>query len=109
MRPLSVLRPALILQNADVIQSVLLTSSAQALDVPAGAGFVEFRATANIAVNYGNATATWPAATSTGSSNSEINPPLRSIGSTADCTGVSVISSSAGGVCSVAWYGRGGG
>ena len=109
MRPLSVLRPALILQNADVIQSVLLTSSAQALDVPAGAGFVEFRATANIAVNYGNATATWPAATSTGSSNSEINPPLRSIGSTVDCTGVSVISSSAGGVCSVAWYGRGGG
>ena len=109
MRPLSVLRPANILQFSDFVETVVLTTSGQAFDVPAGAGFIAFGNTANFGCLFGSTGVVWPAATSTNSSGCEINPTVRALPSTVDCTGFSVIAPAAGGILSMAFYGRGGG
>lgn len=109
MRPLSVLRPANIIQFADFVETCLLTTSQQAFDIPTGAGFVSFGCNGNYAVLFGSTAVVWPAATSTNSSGAEINPTMRALASTLDCTGFSVISSSAGPVLSISFYGKGGG
>lgn len=108
MRPLSVLRPANIIQFSDFVESCLLTTSQQAFDIPAGAGFVAFGNTANFACLFGSTAVVWPAATSTNSSGAEINPTVRALASTQSCTGFSVIAPVAGGLLSMSFYGKGG-
>ena len=81
MRPLSVFRPANIVQYADTVETCLLTTSGQAFDIPAGAGFVAFGNTANFACLFGSTGVVWPAATSNNSRGAETNPTMRSFGS----------------------------
>lgn len=86
-----------IIQRPDFVQAVVLASSVgQAFDVPAGAGFVAFSFSDNFWVLYGSTAAGLPSSSSTGgSTNSELNPTVRNIGSTASCTGISISSPNA--------------
>jgi len=106
-------RPSLAMQQADTIETCLLTTTAQAFDIPVGASFVQFSSTASFAARFGDAGVVWPTATSTGSSNGEMfqpNAPMppRAIGSTKATTGFSLIAGAAGGIVSMSFYGPGG-
>lgn len=96
-----------ILNSPSFVQAVVLASSvAQAFDVPAGMGYVNFAFNADVWAKYGSTQATIPATTSTaGTTNSELNPTARNIGSTVACTGISIISASA---CagSLSWFSK---
>ncbi len=107
MRPLSVLRPANIIQNSDYVNTVALTTSPQAFDIPSGAAFIAFAATVNFAAKFGSTGVTWPTTNVIDGTASEINPTVRSINSTATTTGYSVVAAGAG-LMSVSFYGPGG-
>lgn len=93
-----------IMQRPDFVQAVVLASSVgQSFTPPAGAGFVAFSFPDNFWVNYGNTSAGLPAATSTGSSNSELNPTVRNIGSTLSTSVISVSSPNAQ-AGSISWW-----
>jgi hypothetical protein len=104
MKTLGTRNPTEILSCPNFVQSFVLSSGvAQAFDTPTGAGYVAFSMNSDVWVSYGSTSATVPAASSTGSSGSELNPTVRNIGSTASCTGISIYSDSA---CkgSLAWF-----
>jgi hypothetical protein len=113
VRPLQLNRPANVLTPSDTVTSVLLTTSAQAFDVPAGAQYVGFGLSSGIAyVAYGSTGAASITASSTAATGSEVigvpNGPLpviRDLHSTAKTTGISVLAPVAGGLLSLSWYG----
>jgi hypothetical protein len=116
MRPLQLVRPANVLTPSDTITTVLLTTTAQALDVPAGAQFVGFSLSSGLAaVAYGSTAAAWPTATSTVPSSSElIGTPsslqgitLRDLHSTAKTSGISLLAPVAGALMTLSWFGPG--
>lgn len=86
-----------ILQFPDFTQSVVLSSGVgQAFDVPAGMGYVGFSMNADFWVKYGSTAAAVPSTSSTsGTTNSELNPTYRNIGSTAATTGISIAADAA--------------
>jgi len=108
LQPLSLLRPANILSRPDYVDHCLLTTSAQAFDVPSGAGFVLFASNADFACKYGSTGATWPSSNVVDGSGNEINPTARCIGSTKATTGLSLIAPTAGGIVTLAWFKPGG-
>lgn len=112
MRPLSLYRPGNIKQWSDYVSSVALTTSAQAFDTPAGAGFIQFSSTTPFTVKFGSTAAAIATTSSTGGADSELIYPgqdaIRALGSTTSCTGFSILASTAGGMVSVAYYGKGG-
>lgn len=101
----SAVRTDSILGAPDYTQSVVLSSGvAQALDTPAGSGYVNFSFNADVWVKYGSTGALVATTTTTlGSSSSELNPTMRNISSTLSCTGISLVSDFA---CkgSISWY-----
>lgn len=86
-----------ILQFPDFIQAVVLSSGVgQAFDVPTGMGYVGFSMNADFWVRYGSTAASVPSTSSTsGSTNSELNPTYRNVGSTAATTGISLVADTA--------------
>lgn len=95
-----------ILASPDYTQAVILSSGVgQAFDVPTGMGIVGFSMSADFWVKYGSTAAAVPSTSSTaGSSTPELNPTYRNIGSTLNCTGISIISESTGCKGSINWY-----
>ena len=103
MKAIGILHPSEILPAPDFVQPVLLVaSSGQAFDTPAGASYVIFSFNADFYVGYGSTAAVSPAASSTGSSGFEQNPTARRL-TTANCTGISLYSDSAA-KGSLAWF-----
>jgi hypothetical protein len=105
MRGTGLLHNTDIIGVSDTVTTVALTSgTGQAFDTPTGARYGMFTFNVDIWVAYGSTGATSPAASSTvGSTKLELNPTIRNIGSTLDCTGVSVYSDLTGkGV--IVWY-----
>ena len=94
-----------ILSSPDFVQSVALSSGVgQAFDTPAGMSYVLFSMDTNFWVRYGSTAASVPTTSSTaGTTNAELNPTARNIGSTQACTGISIVSSAAC-VGSLSWY-----
>lgn len=96
----------IILYPDTVQQAVLVANTAQAFDVPTGASYVSFGANTDFFVKFGSTGASVPTTSSTGSStNAELNPTSRNIGSTADTTGYSLIAAAAG-IVTASWYTR---
>lgn len=94
-----------ILQAPDFVQGVVLAAgTAQAFDTPTGMGYALFSFDQDFWVKYGSTAATVPSSSTTsGTTNSELNPTIRNIASTASCTGISLISNfTANG--SISWY-----
>lgn len=90
------LNPFNVLNAPDFVQPVALSSGVgQAFDTPAGAKYVAFGMNGDFWVKWGSTAAVAPSTSSTGSSGSEINPTLRSIGSSAGTTGFSLYSETA--------------
>ncbi len=92
-----------------ITQTVFATTAPQAFDIPSGANYVGFSFNGDISVQYGSTKANWPAtassAANTGTSNGEINPSIRNIGST---LGTTVISIAPAGACqgSLSWWSK---
>lgn len=112
MLPFAPYRPSLAMQQSDTIETCLLTTTAQAFDMPVGAAFVQFSSTASFAARFGTAAVAWPTASSTAATNAEIFQPnavmpARAFGSTKATTGLSLIAGAAGGIVSMAFYGPG--
>lgn len=107
MKNIGILHPTEILPSPDYVQQcVFVAGTGQAFDVPTGAGYVTFSASVDFWVRYGSTAASIPTTSSTGSStNAELNPTARNVGSTLSCTGVSVISASTG-YLTMNWFGR---
>ncbi len=107
MKPIGTLHPTEILTFPDNVQQcVFVANTGQAFDVPTGTNFVNFSSNVDFFVRYGSTAASIPTTSSTGSStNAELNPTVRNIGSTLSCTGVSVVSAFAG-ILTMGWYGR---
>jgi hypothetical protein len=109
MKTLGMLHPTDVLNYSDAIGTVVcVAGTAQAFDTPAGAGFVSFSPTGGIDfyVAFGSTGATVPTTSSiagTTANRSVANPTVRNIGSTLSCTGISVVSGSAG-VVTVEWF-----
>ena len=92
------------LSAPDVVQPIVLAANTgQAFDVPAGHSFVLFSLNADFYARYGSTSAQVPTTTSTGSTGSELNPTARNIGSTASCTGISIIAPAAASG-SLSWF-----
>lgn len=112
MKPLQLSRPAMIMTPSDTIQSVALTTSAQALDVPTGGTIASFASDSNFYASFGSTGAAVPTTTttapSTGNSCSELNPTIRDLHSTAKTTGLSIIAPAAGGILTISWFSPGG-
>ena len=85
-----------VLNFPDFTQAVVLSSGVgAAFDTPTGMGFVAFAMNQDFWVTYGSTAAAVPSTSSTsGSTNSELNPTMRRIGSTASTTGISLVSDS---------------
>lgn len=106
MKPLAATKMQSMPAMPDTITTILLTTSAQAFDTPAGAKSVVFGCSGNFVAALGSTGAAWPAASSTdASTQGEVNPGARFIGSTTDCTGFSILGSSAGLVATASWFG----
>lgn len=105
MKTLGIPHPTEVVVSSDTIQQcVFAAGTAQAFDVPPGAGYVGFSSNVDFWVRYGSTTVSIPTTSSTGSStNAELNPIARNLGSTLSCTGYSVISASTG-YLTMAWY-----
>jgi hypothetical protein len=112
MLPFAPYRPSLAMQQSDTIETCLLTTTAQAFDIPAGAAFVQFSSTASFGCRFGTAAVAWPTTSSTAATGAEIFQPNimppRAIGSTKATTGFSLIAGAAGGFVSMSFYGPGG-
>ena len=109
MRPLQLNRNGGIMTPSDTIQSVALTTAAQALDLPTGAQFGNFSANADFYLKSGSTGAAVPTTTSTAPSTSdsvsELNPTIRDFHSTQKTSGISVIAPVAGGMLTIGWFG----
>lgn len=114
MRPLQLGRPGNILTPSDTIQTAVLTTVAQAFDVPTGAQYAGLSLSSGVAyVAYGSTAAAVPTTSSTGSGGSEVipsaqapyGPVMRDLHSTAKTTGISLLAPVAGAVMSISWYG----
>lgn len=107
MKTSGLLHPTEIIVSPDYVQqAVLVANTGQAFDVPTGAHYCSFAASQSVDfwVRYGSTAASIPTTSSTGSStNAELNPTARNIGSTAATTGLSVIAGSAG-YLTISWY-----
>lgn len=105
MKTLGVMHPTDVPVNSDSVQqAVLVANTGQAFDVPTGGRYVVFGGNVDFLVRWGSTTASVPTTSSTGSStNSEMNPLSRNIGSTASCTGYSIVSSVAG-IVTASWF-----
>lgn len=82
-------------------QAVLVANTGQAFDMPNAAGQINFTGTVGVDlwVRFGSTAAAIPTTTTTGGSttnNTVLNPGLRNISSTMNCTGYSVISATTG-------------
>ena len=113
MLPFAPYRPSLAMQQSDTIETCLLTTTAQAFDIPAGAAFVQFSSTASFAARFGTAAVAFPTTSSTAATGAEIfqpnlTMPPRAFGSTKATTGFSIIAGVAGGFVSMSFYGPGG-
>lgn len=102
--------PGVILADPDCVTLVALgtgSSNAQAFDVPAGKNIANFSFNGDVWVSYGTTAAAIPSTSSTANttSNAELNPTIRNIGSTVVCTGVSLASEVAA-KGSIAWYSK---
>lgn len=86
---------------------VAAAGTAQAFDTPSGAGFVSFASNGiDFYVAFGSTNAAVPTTSSTPgtTANRSIpNPDVRNIGSTASCTGISIVSPSTG-VIVMEWF-----
>jgi hypothetical protein len=107
MKSPGIQHPSDILASPDTVQqAVFVAGTGQAFDVPAGGHYVVFSGSVDFWVRYGSTAASIPTTSSTGSStNAELNPSSRNIGSTLSCTGLSVVSASTG-YLTMAWYGN---
>jgi hypothetical protein len=84
-----------------IADAVLVANTAQAFDIPPGAGIVSFGANVDFYVLYGSTGVSVPTTSSTASStNGELNPTARSISGT---TGLSLVSPS-GGVVTMSFF-----
>lgn len=89
-----------------VQQAVLVANTGQAFDVPTGANYVVFGANTDFFARYGSTAASVPTTSSTGSStNAEMNPTARNVGSTLTTTGLSLVAASAG-IVTMSWFFR---
>lgn len=89
-----------------VQQAVLVANTGQAFDVPTGGSYVVFGSNADFMVRWGSTAASIPTTSSTGSStNAEMNPTARNVGSTASTTGFSIIAATVG-IVTMSWYTR---
>lgn len=87
---------------------IAAAGTAQAFDTPSGAGFVSISQSGGIDVYvaYGSTNAAVPTTSSTPgttANRSILNPDVRNIGSTAACTGISIVSPSTG-VIQMEWF-----
>jgi hypothetical protein len=89
---------------------VAVAGTGQAFDVPAGAPLCW--SSRGSGIDYlgalrldGNASIPTTSSTPGSSTNAELNPSSRNIGSTLSCTGLSVVSASTG-YLTMAWYGN---
>lgn len=107
MKNSGLLHPTEIIAVSDTVQqAVLVGGTGQAFDVPSGARYCSFAPSLALDfwVRYGSTAASIPTTSSTGSStNSELNPTTRNIGSTAMTTGISLVAASAGYV-TISWW-----
>ena len=92
-------------------QAVLVAGTAQAFDTPNAGGQVNITAAAgmDVYVRFGSTAAVVPTTSTTGGSttnNNVLNPGLRNISSTANCTVISLVSTTAG-VVTIEWWSRG--
>lgn len=108
-KPVSLLRPAMVITPPDNVATVALSTTPVAIDVPAAVQMVNFGATGNFAVAYGTTVCVFPAASTTVGSTAgcEINPSARALGSTAVTTGITVVGTSAGGFLTASFYSKG--
>jgi len=94
-----------ILTRPDFTQAVVLAAgTGQAFDVPTGMAFVAFSMDTDFWVRYGSTAAAVPSSSTTsGTTNAELNPTTRFVGSTATTSGISIVSAYA---CngSMSWY-----
>lgn len=97
--------PLDIISSPDYVQQAVLASSiGAAFDTPTGAGFVVFGSNGDFMARYGSTAASIPTTNSTGSStNAEMNPTARNVGSTLSCTGISLIAASAC-IVTLSWF-----
>jgi len=107
MKTSGLLHPTEIVASPDYVQQAVFAAAVgQAFDVPAGAHYCSFSPSFGIDfwVRYGSTAASIPTTSSTGSStNAELNPSARNVGSTAATTGISIISATTG-YCTISWW-----
>ncbi len=105
MKALGITNSDEIPQPSNYVQGVVFAAgTGQAFDVPAGAGYVAFSFPSDFWVKFGSTGVVIPTSSTTaGSTSPELNPTARNIGSSAGCTGISLISATtqAG---SISWY-----
>lgn len=100
--------PGVIITESDCVTHVALSSGAgQAFDVPAGKAIANFSFNGDFWAAYGSTSASVPSTSSTANTtaNSELNPTIRNLVSTASCTGISLVSEVAA-KGSISWYSR---
>lgn len=110
MKTLGIMHPTDIptFGSTDAIGTMVsVANTAQAFDTPAGAGYVSFSSNSiDFFVAFGSTNAAVPTTSSTPgtTTNRSIpNPDVRNIGSTASCTGISIVSASVG-VITMEWF-----
>lgn len=99
------IRTEAVLGKPDFTQGVVLAAATpQAIDTPAGMGFANFSFNTDIWVNYGSTVVNIPTSTTTaGTTTGEFNPTMRNITSTAQTTGISLVSATTGSG-SISWF-----
>lgn len=111
MNPLGTMHPTDVISRAstDSISNIVFAANvAQAIDVPTGAGYVNFSANVDFWVAFCSTTVFIPTSSTTAGSSSNtsiINPTARNFHSTQSCTGISVISASSG-YLALEWFTR---
>ena len=101
MRSLGTLHPTENPAPSDAIMSIVLAAATgQAFDMPAGSGYVNFAGNVDYWVRFGSTAAAIPGASSTAASSAAavFKPTIRNFGSTASCTGFSIIAATSGAV-----------
>lgn len=105
MKTFGTQHPTEVPATSDTIQQAVLAANVgAAFDTPPGGGIVAFGANGDFWVRWGSTAAAIPTTNSTGSStNCELNPLSRNVGSTLNTTGYSIIAPSSGYV-TASWY-----
>ena len=94
----------------DTVTAIISTgaNASYPVAVPSGANYAVFSGNADFWVNYGTTVGAIPTLTSYASTmlstNAELNPTARNLGSSNDCSKLAIISASTAFVGSISWY-----